>query len=514
MWFPSAEHLPAPVSRLVAELLPIAADGWAVGARRYGLVRSTPAFGFSNRWGFYSPGPPPDPDLEALDRAAAETLAEERWNDDVRRWREDQRPAVLAASQALLAEPIEAYDDDALLDHVVRALDHAVVHMPQHFAATVWGYGALGALLHAARAWDVDPKAIILAFVGSSAATSSAEVLFDRVAAGLDEAGVPAITDLDEVRALGGDAAAALEELMGNHAWRVFHVDIVQPVLAERPAAIVAAVEAARGGRHGRTDAAGAGALEAIRARVPEGDRARFDELATHARAAYGCNDDNTVLYFSLPLGVLRRAVLEAGRRCTATGRLHAAEDAFECTRAELLDLLRGQGPSADELAAHTAERLAMAGIEPPPMLGEPFPEQPPVQLPPNVARLTEVFDVFQSVAWTKDETPDRAQASVGTEVVRGRAVVASDPTDALLRIEPGDVLVALTTTASYNTIFPVAGAVAVAEGGFLSHAAVLARELGLTAVIGLPGLLDRVRDGDVVEVDPVAGTVTVVGDE
>ena len=44
-----------------------------------------------------------------------------------------------------------------------------------------------------------------------------------------------------------------------------------------------------------------------------------------------------------------------------------------------------------------------------------------------------------------------------------------------------------------------------------MGHAAILARELGLTAVIGVPGLLDRVHDGDQVEVDPIAGTITVL---
>ena len=72
-------------------------------------------------------------------------------------------------------------------------------------------------------------------------------------------------------------------------------------------------------------------------------------------------------------------------------------------------------------------------------------------------------------------------------------------------------MLVALTTTAPFNTIFPVAGAVAVQEGSLMSHPAVLARELGLTAVIGVPDLLTRVADGDLVEVDPVAGTIRVI---
>ena len=59
--------------------------------------------------------------------------------------------------------------------------------------------------------------------------------------------------------------------------------------------------------------------------------------------------------------------------------------------------------------------------------------------------------------------------------------------------------------------MFPLLAAVAVEHGGAMGHAAILARELGLTAVIGVPGLLDRVHDGDQVEVDPIAGTITVV---
>jgi pyruvate,water dikinase len=100
---------------------------------------------------------------------------------------------------------------------------------------------------------------------------------------------------------------------------------------------------------------------------------------------------------------------------------------------------------------------------------------------------------------------------TVGAAPVRGRAVVASDAADALARLEPGDVLVVQTTSAPYNTVFPIVSAVAVEQGSAMGHAAVLARELGLTAVIGLPGLLARVRDGDLVEVDPGAGTVSVL---
>ena len=56
-----------------------------------------------------------------------------------------------------------------------------------------------------------------------------------------------------------------------------------------------------------------------------------------------------------------------------------------------------------------------------------------------------------------------------------------------------------------------LAGAVVVQEGGLLSHAAVIARELGLVAVVGAAGAMAAVPDGALVEVDPGAGRVRVL---
>jgi rifampicin phosphotransferase len=70
---------------------------------------------------------------------------------------------------------------------------------------------------------------------------------------------------------------------------------------------------------------------------------------------------------------------------------------------------------------------------------------------------------------------------------------------------------VARFTSPSFNVVLPLAGAIVTAEGGPLSHAAVLARELGLPAVVGVKDVLALVRDGDQVEVDPASGRVRVV---
>lgn len=110
-WYASPEHMPEPVTTLFAELFPQAAVGWASGAERYGLPPNHGIFGDSNRWFFYSPGMPGPVDVEAMEQAAAESLTTERWRHDLRRWRDEVRPQVLAENRALLAEDLGELDD-------------------------------------------------------------------------------------------------------------------------------------------------------------------------------------------------------------------------------------------------------------------------------------------------------------------------------------------------------------------------------------------------------------------
>ena len=76
-------------------------------------------------------------------------------------------------------------------------------------------------------------------------------------------------------------------------------------------------------------------------------------------------------------------------------------------------------------------------------------------------------------------------------------------------RFDRGEVLVAEATDASWSPLFVRAGAVVVERGGPLSHAAILARELGLPAVLNLPGATG-VLDGRMVSVDGDQGVVVI----
>ncbi len=78
-------------------------------------------------------------------------------------------------------------------------------------------------------------------------------------------------------------------------------------------------------------------------------------------------------------------------------------------------------------------------------------------------------------------------------------------------KLEPGDILVAPNTRPEYIVIMKKAAAVITEEGGITSHAAVVARELRKPTVVGVQGILDKVRDGDLVEVDADRGEVRVI---
>jgi pyruvate,water dikinase len=94
----------------------------------------------------------------------------------------------------------------------------------------------------------------------------------------------------------------------------------------------------------------------------------------------------------------------------------------------------------------------------------------------------------------------------------RGTARVVTNVADA--RLEPGDILVARATDPSWTPLFLTAGALIVEEGGPLSHAAIVARELGLPAVLNVAGATGLIIDGEEVTVDGSTGRILLHRDE
>jgi pyruvate,water dikinase len=95
--------------------------------------------------------------------------------------------------------------------------------------------------------------------------------------------------------------------------------------------------------------------------------------------------------------------------------------------------------------------------------------------------------------------------ASAGT--VTGVARVVLDPVGA--RLDPGELLVAPSTDPGWTPLFLTAGGLVMEMGGANSHGAVVAREYGIPAVVGVPGATELLHTGDIITINGSAGTVT-----
>jgi len=92
--------------------------------------------------------------------------------------------------------------------------------------------------------------------------------------------------------------------------------------------------------------------------------------------------------------------------------------------------------------------------------------------------------------------------------VVSGIARVILSPAGA--RLEPGEILVAPSTDPGWTPLFLTAGALVMEMGGMMSHGAVVAREYGIPAVVGVAGATEQIMTGQRVTVDGSAGTVVL----
>ncbi|MEZ7127124.1 PEP-utilizing enzyme, partial [Nonomuraea sp. AD125B] len=107
--------------------------------------------------------------------------------------------------------------------------------------------------------------------------------------------------------------------------------------------------------------------------------------------------------------------------------------------------------------------------------------------------------------------TPAAEGALVGTAAsagtVIGRARVVLDPVGA--HLEPGEILVCPSTDPGWTPLFLTAGGLVMEMGGAMSHGAVVAREYGIPAVVGVADATHRITTGQEIELDGAAGTVT-----
>jgi rifampicin phosphotransferase len=447
------------------------------------------------------------PEFRRRTKAATTALDERAYLQVVDDWTTTIRPRLVGRNANLQAVDVDHVDDTELTRHVGELIDHLRESTELHFYLHGHDLGPIARYLHHAIGWGLAPNDATAALAGASPSTARPTVRLRRLRDLIESSDVT-VTTLDDVRAVSPEAATLLDEHLAEHG----HVlatgyDLTSFTLAELPGVLLGSIRSAESPPATDDDL-----VTALRARVPASERDEFDRLFADARAVMDMRDDNGPQTYEWPAGLLRRALLAVGRRLVERGRLHEADHALELTVDEARSALLATLSEADAVAARSARRLATMALDPPRVLGADEPEPPLDVMPAVLAEMVAAVKTavthlgMDSVA----EHDPMVGVGVGRDSYTGRVCTATSADEAIERLEPGDVLVVRATSPAFNAVLGIAGAVVTANGGALSHAAVLARELGIPAVVGVSGALD-IADGAMVTVDPVAGRVDVL---
>jgi pyruvate,water dikinase len=457
------------------------------------------------------------PEFRRRTRAAARTLEERPWRDVVRDWQARIRPELEGTNLDLQAVDPGALSDAELADHLEALVAHLRMTYEEHFRLHGFDLGPIGMLIRAGRGWGLSATDIVPALVGASPSTSAPAEALAALRAGVEESGVTPAT-LDDVRGISPELAADLDLYLRHRRAMLYSgYDLDTPTLGESPDVVLSTITSGRALVADPDRAAGLAAE--LRARVPEAERSRFDDLLGDARDAMDMRDDNGPVTVEWPSGLLRLGMLEAGRRLAERGRIAEPDHVFEVTHAELAPLVRtGEGPSAQVLAERAEQRRHQKTLHPPETLGTPEPRPPLDALPGPLVTMVETIEAILAELGMAERTaretttgPRLTGTGVGSRAVVGVARTADTAQDAIARLSPGEILVTRTTSPAYNMVLTLVGGLVTAEGGPMSHAAVLSRELDIPAVVGAPDALSAIADGDTIEVDPTTGTVRVV---
>ncbi|BCJ75330.1 putative phosphoenolpyruvate synthase [Catellatospora sp. IY07-71] len=301
---------------------------------------------------------------------------------------------------------------------------------------------------------------------------------------------------LDELPKLAGGAAArdAIEAYLDRYGMRcVGEIDITRPRWRERPATLVPAIldnvrnfepgAAARRFERGRQQALQKeqDVLSRLRA-LPDGDRKAGEtkRMIDRVRTFIGYREypkyDIVSRYF-----VYKQALVAEAERLVRSGALPDAEDAFYLTFQELHDAVRSGGVDARLIEERKDAFRSYQALRPP--------------------RVLTSDGEAVSGAYRRDDVPAGALAGlpVSAGTVEGRARVILDLAQADL--EPGDILVTPHTDPSWTPLFVSVTGLVTEVGGLMTHGAVIAREYGLPAVVGVADATRLIADGQRIRV-------------
>jgi pyruvate,water dikinase len=546
VWELEATHLQRPVSRALAAVFPAAAtEGFRQGMARYGMLLDYMEFAVVNRFMYIcarpvgapkdAKAPPPKlifklltkvhPEIRRRVRLVAKVWETNLWREDVKRWDDEWKPAIAKENGELQRVDLRALNDEQLIAHVQRCFDALRRAVTLHHTLNATAMLPTGDFLVHVNEWTgLSPSDVLPLFRGSSRVSQGAteelkalaRVLGANAEAQMLLAGSDPAAAIDALTARTDATGEAARRYVDKTGVRILTgYDLADLTGAEMPHMLVQNIRAAMT-PNVASDNDVKQREAALREKVPAQHRQRFDELLAEARLTYRIRDERTYLNDMWSAGLTRRAILEAGGRLAAKGRLHDAEHAVELTPSELVSMLRGGSDrTADQAAADANFRLTHTSDDAPPFLGGTPSGPPPVDwFPPPAARAERaVRMVLGEMFASRDKQQVSSKVSgfaASPGDVIGIARLVLEPRD-MARVQKGDILITRATTPSYNALLPLLSGIVTDRGGTLSHAALVAREYGIPAVVGTGNATELIRDGARVRIDGASGTVQVL---
>ncbi len=526
-WELDPVHFPRPATRYWIGLHPAAFKrGVSEFTRFYGMLIDSLEMGYVNGFAYKVVRPVPEDEVPKRFERAQEVVERKLWREQLREWDETFKPTSIKAHRQIQSVDPDKLSDAELAAYLIRCRDHHAEMLYQHMRFTAAAIVPTGDFLAHVGDWtDVSPAELLglmrgTAPVSAGASTQLADLITaigqspqaQQLLASQDDPG----RVLDALRSLEAPVGPAVSGYLDLVGYRLLDgFDISNPCALELPDVLLRAIRIAVAGTSVDNSDVDAH-IAAVRGKVPEQHRAQFDELLGEARLTYRIRDERGVFSDIWASGLMRRAVLAAGRRLAAKGRIHEAIHLVDASLEEMGSLLSGtDGPTADELASRAKYRATYSAKSAPATLGPPPPPAPNLStLPPGAARIMRATGLALGALFGSSEKPHEKHMLRGLAASRGvyegPARRISNPTE-FDRIVKGDVLVTESTTEAFNILLPLLGAIVTDSGGLLSHSAIVAREYGIPGVVGTREATERIVDGARVRVDGNAGEVTVL---
>jgi pyruvate,water dikinase len=197
--------------------------------------------------------------------------------------------------------------------------------------------------------------------------------------------------------------------------------------------------------------------------------------------------------------GRVRRIFLEIGKRFYADNLLEDPRDIFFLEQAEIFGFVEGTSTCTDLKGLVAVRQAEFARFK--------EGEAPDERFATRGVAYQNSFRTPRETVQVEGE-PQHSKKGIGCfpGVIRGKVRVIRDPREA--ELESGSILVAERTDPGWIMLFPAAKGLLVERGSLLSHSAIVAREMGIPAIVSIPGLMNWLSDGDFVEFDGSTGIV------